>query len=46
VGILPKRQKLNWSGLLSKRHNLTGVGLLFKRHKFKLEWDYSQKGKN
>jgi hypothetical protein len=34
VGILPKKQKLNWSGITPQKA------------KIKLEWDYSPKGKN
>ena len=34
VGLLSKRQKINWSGITPQKA------------KIKLEWDYSPKGKN
>ena len=39
MGLLPKRQKLNWSGITPQKDGITppkGVGLLPQK-----EWDYS-----
>jgi hypothetical protein len=45
VGLLLKRQKLNWSELLPKRQNLNWSGITLQQAKIKLEWYYSPKGK-
>jgi hypothetical protein len=46
VGLLPKRQKLIWSGITpQKAKHLTGVGLLPKRQKLNWSGNTPQKTK-
>jgi hypothetical protein len=52
VGLLPKRQKLNWSGITFQKAKLNWsvitpqkTGITPQKAKIKLEWEYSPKGK-
>jgi len=46
VGLLPKRQNLNWSGIAPQKAKLNWSGITPKKAKIKLKWDYSSRDKN